>query len=97
MFYQSEWMRSKTPMIVYAGEDVEQGEHSSTADGSSNLHSHFGNKYGISQKIGTQSTSGPSNTILGHIPKECTLIPQGYLLNCVHSSIIRNSQNWETT
>ena len=42
-----------------------------------------------------QSTSRPSNTTLGHIPKGCTLIPQGHLLNYVRSSIICNSQNLE--
>ncbi|ERE73403.1 Immunoglobulin V-set, subgroup containing protein [Cricetulus griseus] len=32
-------------MTVYAGEDVEKGEHSSTAGGSANLYSHFGNQF----------------------------------------------------
>ena len=30
----------------YVKEDVELGEHSSTAGGSGNLYSHFGNQYG---------------------------------------------------
>ncbi|EGV98010.1 Retrovirus-related Pol polyprotein LINE-1 [Cricetulus griseus] len=38
----SEWLKSKTSMIAYAGEDVEKGEHSSTAGGRANLCSHFG-------------------------------------------------------
>ena len=33
----------KTPMAVYAGEDVEKGEHSSTASGIANSYSLFGN------------------------------------------------------
>ncbi|EGW08660.1 hypothetical protein I79_010246 [Cricetulus griseus] len=40
----------KTPMTVYAGEDVEKGEHFSTAGGSANLYSHFGNQYGDSSR-----------------------------------------------
>ena len=38
-----EWLRSKTQMTAYAGEDVEQGEHFSIANRSVNLSSHFGN------------------------------------------------------
>ncbi|KAL6085928.1 hypothetical protein STEG23_035975 [Scotinomys teguina] len=50
-----------------------------------------------SQKIGNHSSSRPSHTTSGHIPKECPVIPQGHMLNYVHSSIICNSQNLETT
>ena len=35
-------------MTVYAGEDVEKGEHSFTVGGSANLYGHFGNQYGNS-------------------------------------------------
>ena len=53
------------------------------------------------RKIGNQPTSKPSNTTFGHIVPtsllECTLIQQGNLLNYVHSSIICNSKNLETT
>ncbi|KAL6089349.1 hypothetical protein STEG23_017837, partial [Scotinomys teguina] len=48
-----------------------------------------------SQKIGNHSSSRPSHTTLGHIPKECPVIPQGHMLNYVHSSVICNSQNLE--
>ncbi|KAL6037808.1 hypothetical protein STEG23_009132 [Scotinomys teguina] len=50
-----------------------------------------------SQKIGNHSSSRPSHTTLGHIPKECPVIPQGHMLNYVHSSTICNNQNLETT
>ncbi|KAL6088541.1 hypothetical protein STEG23_002636 [Scotinomys teguina] len=50
-----------------------------------------------SQKIGNHSSYRPSHTTIGHIPKECPVIPQGHMLNYVHSSIICNSQNLETT
>ena len=36
----------KTLMIAYAREGEEQGEHSSIANGSAKLYSHFGNQYG---------------------------------------------------
>ena len=35
-------------MTTYAGEDVGKGEHSSTAGGSANFFSHFGDQYGSS-------------------------------------------------
>jgi hypothetical protein len=49
------------------------------------------------QKIRISSTLRPSNTTSRHIPKGCTTIPQGHLLNCVHSSFIHNSQKLEAT
>ena len=36
----------KIKSVSYAG-DVDQGEHSSLADRSASLYSHFGNQYGI--------------------------------------------------
>ena len=51
----------------------------------------------VSQKIGNQPTSRPSNTTPGHIPKGCIIIPQGHLFNYIHNSIIHNSQDLETT
>ena len=51
----------------------------------------------VSQKIGNSSTSRTSDTTLGRIPNECSIILQGLLLNGVHNSIICNSQNLETT
>lgn len=44
---------------------------------------------------GNQPTSRSSCTTLDHIPKACLIIPQGYLLTYVHSSLIHNSQNPE--
>ena len=51
----------------------------------------------VSQKIRNKSTSRPRNTTLGYIPKGYTVIPQGHLLNYIHSSIIHNSENLKTT
>ena len=51
----------------------------------------------ISQKIRKQPSSGPSNTTFGYMSKGCSIVPQGHVLNYVRSSIIRNSQNLETT
>ncbi|KAL6085629.1 hypothetical protein STEG23_020222 [Scotinomys teguina] len=87
----------KTLRTVHVGEDVEQEEHSSTVGGmqigTTTLESSMANP----QKIGNHSSSRPSHTTLGHILKECPVIPQGHMLNYVHSSIICNSQNLETT
>lgn len=49
------------------------------------------------QKIVKWSTSRPSYTILRHIPKWCSCLPQGHLLNHIHSNFIHNSQKPETT
>ena len=45
----------------------------------------------VSQKVGNWSTSRPSYTTLGHIPKACFILPQGHLLNYVLCGFIHNS------
>ena len=49
----------------------------------------------ISQKVRNHCISRPRNTTLRHIPKGCSIIPQGHLLNHVYSNIIRNVQTWK--
>ena len=51
----------------------------------------------ISQKIGNQPSSGSSSNVLGYIPKIYSVMLQRHLFNYVHSNIICNSQNLETT
>ena len=50
----------------------------------------------VSQKIGHQPTSRLLNTTLRPIPRRCSIILQGHLLNYVHSNIIWNSWKLET-
>jgi len=40
------WIKQRTQVTAFAGEDVEQEEHFSIAGGSTNLYSHFGNQFG---------------------------------------------------
>lgn len=52
----------------------------------------------ISQKFWNSSTPpGLNHTAPEHIHKICPTIPQGDLLNYVHSIFIHNNQNQETT
>ena len=51
----------------------------------------------VSQNNGDSSTSSLREITLGHIPKRCSTIPQGHLLNYICSSFIHNSQKLETT
>ena len=51
----------------------------------------------ISQKIRKQPTSIPINIIFRYIPKGCSIVPQGHVLNYVHSSTVCHSQNLKTT
>jgi hypothetical protein len=51
----------------------------------------------VSQNNGDNSTSSLREITLGHIPKRCSTIPQGHLLNYICSSFIHNSQKLETT
>lgn len=47
-------------------------------------------------KIGNKSTSRPSNTTVAHIPKGCSTIIQGHLINYIYRNFIYNSKNLET-
>ena len=49
----------------------------------------------VSQKPGNEPTTRPSYTTPGHIPKRCSVIPQGHLINYIHSNLICISQNLE--
>ena len=50
----------------------------------------------ISQKIRKQPSSRTSNTTFGFISKGYSIVPQGHVLNYVHSSIVCHGQNLET-
>ena len=67
------------------------------ACGSPKLYSHFENQYGgFSENWESVYIKRHSDIIPGNIHKGYTIIPQGHLLNNVHSSIICNNQNLET-
>ena len=51
----------------------------------------------ISQKIWKQPSLRPSYTTFGYISKGCSIVPQGHVLNYVHSRIICQNQHPETT
>ena len=51
----------------------------------------------ISQKISKQPSPRPSNISFGYIFKGRSIVPQGHVLNYVHSNIVCYSQNLETT
>lgn len=77
---------------AHAGKYAEQREHASIAGRSANLAT-LEIHVAVSQKIGNWSTSRPSCASLGHIPKGCSIIPQGHLHNSVHISIIHIARN----
>jgi hypothetical protein len=49
----------------------------------------------VSQKIGNTSTLRPTCKVPEHIPKRCSTIPQGYLLNCVHRNLFIIARIWK--
>jgi hypothetical protein len=81
-----------TQVIAHIGKDVvDQGKHFSIAVGTN-----FEINLAVSQKFrSSSSTSRPSSTHNRHILKRCSTIPQGHLLNYVHSSLIIISRNWK--
>ena len=51
----------------------------------------------VSQKTANQTTTRPSYTAIGHIPKGCSILSQGHIPNYAHSSFIHNNKKLETT
>jgi hypothetical protein len=51
----------------------------------------------VLEKIENSYTRGPSYTTTRHIPKRCSTIPQGHMLQYVHINFSHNSQKLETT
>ena len=59
-------------MIAHTGENAELGESSSITVGMQTCTTTLKTSMEVSQKIGNQPTSGPSNATLRHIPKGCS-------------------------
>ena len=85
-----------TQVTADDGENVEQKNTPPLLVGVRTCVTALENNMAFSQKTGNQFTKN-SYTILGHIPKEWSIVPQGHLLIYVHSSFIHNSQELETT
>jgi hypothetical protein len=52
LLHLSEWLRSITQVTAHAGKDAGEEEHSSTATGTGNLYSHYGNQHrGSSERL----------------------------------------------
>ena len=83
-------------MTAYVEEDVRLEGHFST-DGGNTCIAALKISIVVSQKNGNQFTSTSCIITLGYIPKGCSIISQGHLLNDVHSSIICHPQDLETT
>ena len=96
MLRLSEWLRSKTQVTAHAEEDVEQEEDSTVAGECKLVQSLWKLVWQFFRKLEFSLPQDPQDATLGHILKRCcTILPQGHLLNYVHSSFICNNQNLE--
>ena len=87
-----EWPRSKTLMTTYAGEVVGKGNTSALLVGMQAGTAPLDVSVAISQKIRKQPSWRPINTTFGYISKRCSIMPQGHVLNYVHSSFVCHSR-----
>ena len=83
-------------ITAHAGEDVEQENTPPLLVGVQTCTAAMKISMIVSQKIGNPTTSRSSISTVWHIPKGCTIILQGHLLNHVCSNIIRNTQTSST-
>jgi phage gp16-like protein len=63
-------VKIKTTVTAYAGENVEQGEHSFTDCRSENLYSHFDINMTVSKRTVSLSTSRPSHNTMNIYSKD---------------------------
>ena len=84
-------------MTTYAGEVVGKGNNPALLVGMQAGTAPLDVSVVISQKSRKQPSSRPSDTTFGYISKGCSTVPQGHVLNYVHSSFVCHSQNLETT
>ena len=84
-------------MTTYTGEDVGQGNIPELLVGVQAGTAPLDVSVVTSQKIRKQPSSRPSNTTFGYKSKGCSIVPQGHVLNYVHSSFVCHRQNLETT
>ena len=84
-------------MTTYAGEVVGKINTSALLVGRQGCRTPLDVSVVISQKIRKQPSLRPSNTTFGYISKERSIMPQGHLLNYVHSTFVCHSQSLETT
>ena len=84
-------------MTTYAGEAVGKGNAPALLVGVQAGTVPLDVSVAISQKIRKQPSSRPSNTTFGYISKGSSIVPQGHVLNYVHSTFVCHSQNLEIT
>ena len=81
-------------MTVFAGVDMEKGEHFSTAGESANLYILFGIQYGDSSGNGNQSTTRSSNSSLRHIPKVAHSYNKDIISRIFTAALFVIARNW---
>jgi len=91
-------VKIKSHVTAHVGEDAEEKEHSSIGGGIENRYNHSGINLYILLKTENRSTWRFSFTSIGHVPKSCSAgATQGHVIHYIHSSLICDRQNLETT
>jgi len=90
-FYTCQMVKAKTQVTTHVAWNVEQGEPSPIADGSTNLHNYFGNQLGGFSESWEQFYPRPSCTTPGNMLNRCSLHLKGSR-STVYRSFIHISQ-----
>ena len=88
------WLRSKTQVTAQAEENVEQGKHSSTADGSRNLHKHSGNQW-FHKKLGIVVPQDPAIRLLDIYLKDSLPYHKNTCFIMLIAALFVKARNWE--
>jgi hypothetical protein len=80
--------KTKSSKTAYAGEDLEQGEHSSITIENSNCTTTLEINLAVSQ---IEIIPPKDSAIKSRVPKRCTITLQGHMFHYVYSSFICNS------
>ena len=98
IFHLSEALISAKQVTTYAGEDVDQMDHSPLLLGVQTCTTIMEISIVVPQNTGNPSTpQHPTISLLDINPKNIPTLPQRHFLSYVHSSFIHNIQKLETT
>ena len=91
----SEWLKSIIPMTVYAGQDAEKEEHSSTAGGVLTCTATVEISMATPQENGKEPTTISSNSTLRHIPNEAQSCNKDRCSMMFMAALFVVARNWK--
>ena len=91
------WRRPVIQVTDYAGEDVDQGEHSFIADGSSTCTATLKKIWQFLRELRTHLPQDPSVPLVGTYPKDTRVYHEDTCSNIFTVALFKIARKWKTT